>query len=100
MTTVDLIVKAIEEHKSIDFSYHGYERIVSPYACGLNNNNEIKLLAMQTGGSSTSGVVHKLRFFTVPDMLAPAESAEPYEETTAEAIEPAFKEFMKFYAKC
>ncbi len=99
MTTVDLIVKAIEEHKSIDFSYHGYERIVSPYACGLNNNNEIKLLAMQTGGGSTSGVVHKLRFFTVADLLAPAESAEPYEAATEE-IEPALKEFMKFYAKC
>lgn len=99
MTTVDLIVKAIEEHKSIDFGYHGYERIVSPYACGLNNNNEIKLLAMQTGGGSTSGVVHKLRFFTVADMLAPAESAEPY-EAAAEEIEPALKEFMKFYAKC
>ncbi|EJX05084.1 hypothetical protein EVA_06806, partial [gut metagenome] len=35
MTTVDQIVSAITEKKSLAFAYHGFDRVVSPYACGL-----------------------------------------------------------------
>ena len=98
MSTVDILVKAIEEKKSVDFGYHGFERVVSPYAVGLNNANEIKLLALQTEGGSNSGVTRKLRFYTVNELLAPTMCDAPYEAPTAE-VEPALKEFMKFYAK-
>lgn len=99
MTTVDLLVEAIEGKKSISFAYHGFDRVVSPYACGLNNANELKLLAMQTDGGSTSGVAHKLRFFTVTDILAPEMCAAPYEAASGSSFEAALKEFMKLYAK-
>lgn len=100
MTTVDTIVKAIEARRSLDFAYHGFKRVVSPYACGLNGSNELKMLAMQTDGGSTSGVTHKLRFFSVADIQAPVEADAAYEPADAAAIEPSLKEFMKFYAKC
>lgn len=35
MTTVDIIIEAIEKGQSISFGYHGFERTVSPYLCGL-----------------------------------------------------------------
>lgn len=99
MTTVDLLVEAIEGKKSISFAYHGFDRVVSPYACGLNNANELKLLAMQTDGGSTSGITHKLRFYTITDIQAPELSAAAYEAPCESAVEPALKEFMKLYAK-
>ncbi len=99
MTTIDLIEQAIKERKSLSFGYHGFERTVSPYACGVNNANEIKMLAMQTGGGSTSGVTRKLRFYAVSDMLAPSLDEALFEKPSDPSIEANMKEFMKFYAK-
>ncbi len=78
MSTVDIIVQAIENKKSLSFSYHGFERVVSPYACGINAVNEVKLIGFQTGGGSTSGVTEKLRFFAVEDILGAEVSDAPF----------------------
>lgn len=48
MTTVDTIVEAIEGHRTLNFGYHGFDRVVSPYAIGMTTTNELKMLAYQT----------------------------------------------------
>ena len=69
MTTVDTIVEAIEGHRTLNFGYHGFDRVVSPYAIGMTTTNELKMLAYQTEGGSNSGVCPKLRYFAVSDIL-------------------------------
>ena len=44
MTTVDTIAQAIKEKKALEFAYHGFDRVVVPYACGLTPTNEIKMI--------------------------------------------------------
>ena len=50
MTTVDTIAQAIKEKKALEFAYHGFDRVVVPYACGLTPTNEIKMIGFQIGG--------------------------------------------------
>lgn len=98
MTTVDTIAQAIKEKKSLEFAYHGFDRVVSPYACGLTPTNEIKMIAFQTDGGSNSGVTEKLRFYTVADMagiaFAEAEFRAPTEEDKV-----VFCQLSKIYDK-
>ena len=47
MTTVDTIAQAIKEKKALEFAYHGFERVVVPYACGLTPTNEIKMIGFR-----------------------------------------------------
>ena len=98
MSTVDQIVKAIEEKHSLAFGYHGNDRVVSPYAYGLNGANEVTLMAYQTEGGSTSGVTRKLRYFTVADMLGTTPSEAPWEVPTDEA-EAGCSKFLQIYAR-
>ncbi len=98
MTTVDIIIEAIEKGQSISFGYHGFERTVSPYLCGLTPKNEIKMIGWQTDGGSNSGVVFKLRYFTVADILGPTLSDAPYTEPTPEHKE-LYSQFTKIYAQ-
>lgn len=98
MSTVDLIAKAIEEKKSLAFGYHGNDRVVSPYAYGLNGANEVTMMAYQTEGGSTSGVTRKLRYFTVADMLGTAVSESPWEAPAPET-EAGFSKFLQIYAR-
>lgn len=98
MSIVDVIVKAIENKKSLSFAYHGHERVVSPFAVGVNGVNEVKLIAFQTGGGSTSGVTEKLRFFTVEDIVGPELCDAPYKEPCLPCQE-SFKELVTIYAK-
>lgn len=53
MTTVDTIAQAIKEKKTLEFAYHGFDRVVVPYACGLTPTNEIKMIGFQIGGGRT-----------------------------------------------
>ncbi|MDY3114664.1 MAG: hypothetical protein SOR95_01600 [Sutterella sp.] len=97
MTTVDTIVEAIEKGQSLTFGYHGFDRTVSPYLCGLTLNNEVKMLAWQTDGGSNSGVTLKLRYFTVADMIGPEAVDAPYVEPTDEH-KAQYSQFSKVYA--
>lgn len=98
MSTVDLIVTAIEKHQTLAFSYHGFERVVSPYAVGMSTTNELKMLAYQTDGSSTSGVVPKLRYFSVEDMQG-TEVSDAFYEPAQEELSPHYAQFTKLYQK-
>ena len=62
MTTVDTVAQAIKEKKALEFAYHGFDRVVVPYACGLTPTNEIKMIGFQIGGGSNSGVTEKTPF--------------------------------------
>lgn len=98
MTTVDRIVTAIAEKKSLAFAYHGFDRVVSPYACGLSPTNEIKLIAFQTAGGSNSGVTEKLRFYTVADIAGIAESEQVYREVT-DSDKETFVQLVNVYER-
>lgn len=98
MSTVDQIAQAIEEKRSLAFGYHGNDRVVSPYAYGLNGANELTLMAYQTEGGSTSGVTRKLRYFTVADMLGTTFSESPWEEPAPETND-GFAKFLQIYAR-
>lgn len=98
MTTVDRIVSAIKEKKSLAFAYHGFDRVVSPYACGLTPTNEIKMIAFQTDGGSTSGVTEKLRFYTVADIAGIAFSEAAYREAT-EVDKEMFVQLVNIYER-
>lgn len=98
MTTVDTLMQAIEGQKSVAFGYHGYERVVSPYACGLNTSNELKLIALQTDGGSTSGITRKVRWFTIADILGLEVCEAPYEAPGEEAL-ATVAQLMKRYEK-
>ena len=92
MTTVDTIAQAIKEKKALEFAYHGFDRVVVPYACGLTPTNEIKMI----GGGSNSGVTEKLRFYTAADMAGVAFSDAAYREATEED-KAVFAQLSKIY---
>lgn len=96
MTTVDTIAQAIKEKKTLEFAYHGFDRVVVPYACGLTPTNEIKMIGFQIGGGSNSGVTEKLRFYTAADMAGVAFSDAAYREATEED-KAVFAQFSKIY---
>ena len=91
MTTVDTIAQAIKE-----FAYHGFDRVVVPYACGLTPTNEIKMIGFQIGGGSNSGVTEKLRFYTAADIAGVAFSDAAYREATEED-KAVFAQLSKIY---
>ena len=83
MTTVDTIAEAIKEKKSIAFAYHGFDRVVSPYACGITPTNEIKMIGFQIGGGSNAGVTvvdDPFRPVTEEDKAVFAQLSKIYEE--------------------
>lgn len=98
MTTVDTIVEAIQGHRTLNFGYHGFDRVVSPYAIGMTTTNELKMLAYQTEGGSNSGVCPKLRYFAVSDILGLEVGTAFYVPADAEATSQ-YASFTKLYAK-
>ena len=92
MTTVDTIAQAIKEKKALEFAYHGFERVVVPYACGLTPTNEIKMIGFQIGGGSNSGVTEKLRFYIAGVAFSDAAYREATEEDKA-----VFAQLSKIY---
>ena len=90
MTTVDTIAQAIKEKKALEFAYHGFDRVVVPYACGLTPTNEIKMIGFQIGGTE------KLRFYTAADIAGVAFSDAAYREATEED-KAVFAQLSKIY---
>ena len=96
MTTVDTIAEAIKEKKSLAFAYHGFDRVVSPYACGLTPTNEIKMIGFQIGGGSNSGVTEKLRFYSTAYSAGVTIVDDPFRPATEED-KAVFAQLAKIY---
>lgn len=49
------IVEAINQTRSLELRYHGYSRMVEPYAYGRDKDGDEILRCYQTAGGSVSG---------------------------------------------
>jgi WYL domain len=63
LATGERLVRAILEHRAVEFVYQGYRRTVEPYLLGLHEAGEPILLGYQTGGGSQSGDIPGWRAF-------------------------------------
>jgi hypothetical protein len=63
LTTGERLVRAILDHRVIEFGYQGYRRTVEPYLLGIHEAGEPILLGYQTAGGSQSGEVPGWRAF-------------------------------------
>ena len=64
LTSGERLVRAILDHRVVEFIYQGYRRTVEPYLLGLHEAGEPILLGYQTAGGSQSGEVPGWRTFT------------------------------------
>jgi hypothetical protein len=63
LVTGERLVRAILEHRAVEFVYEGYRRTVEPYLLGLHEAGEPILLGYQTAGGSQSGDIPGWRAF-------------------------------------
>ena len=63
LTNGERLVRAILDHRVVEFAYNGYRRTVEPYLLGLHEAGEPILLGYQTAGSSQSGEIPGWRTF-------------------------------------
>jgi hypothetical protein len=63
LTTGERLVRAILDHRVIEFAYQGYRRTVEPYLLGIHEAGEPILLGYQTAGASQSGEIPGWRTF-------------------------------------
>jgi hypothetical protein len=63
LTTGERLVRAILDHRVVEFVYQGYRRTVEPYLLGLHEAGEPILLGYQTAGASQSGEIPGWRSF-------------------------------------
>jgi hypothetical protein len=63
LTTGERLVRAILDHRVVEFVYQGYRRTVEPYLLGLHEAGEPILLGYQTAGASQSGEIPGWRTF-------------------------------------
>jgi hypothetical protein len=63
LTTGERLVRAILDHRVIEFAYQGYRRTVEPYLLGIHEAGEPILLGYQTAGASQSGDIPGWRTF-------------------------------------
>ena len=63
LATGEQLVRAILDHRIIEFVYEGYRRTVEPYLLGLHEAGEPILLGYQTAGQSQSGEIPGWRTF-------------------------------------
>ena len=72
-----IICEAIKNRNILEFNYHGYSRVVEPYAYGLNKKLNEVLRCYQIGGLSHSRIIpcwqllkaDEIEFLTVTDRL-------------------------------
>jgi hypothetical protein len=62
------LVRAILNHRVVEFGYEGFRRTVEPYLLGLHEAGEPILLGYQTAGGSHSGEVPGWRAFITTAM--------------------------------
>lgn len=63
LTNGERLVRAILDHRVVEFGYQGYHRTVEPYLLGLHEAGEPLLVGYQTGGTSRSGDIPGWRAF-------------------------------------
>jgi hypothetical protein len=63
LTNGERLVRAILDHRVVEFVYQGYHRTVEPYLLGLHEAGELLLLGYQTAGPSHSGEIPGWRTF-------------------------------------
>jgi hypothetical protein len=63
LTNGERLVRAILDHRVVEFIYEGYRRTVEPYLLGLHEAGEPLLLGYQTAGGSQSGEIPGWRTF-------------------------------------
>ena len=63
LTTGERLVRAILDHRVVEFVYQGYRRTVEPYLLGLHEAGEPIMLGYQTAGASQSGEIPGWRAF-------------------------------------
>ena len=63
-----VICNAIRDRKILEFYYHGYHRVVEPYAYGLNKKLEEVLRCYQIGGISGSRIIPCWQFLKVDEI--------------------------------
>jgi WYL domain len=70
LTNGERLVRAILEHRVVEFAYQGYRRTVEPYLLGLHEAGEPILLGYQTAGGSQSGEIPGWRTFITTNIDA------------------------------
>jgi hypothetical protein len=63
LTNGERLIRAILDHRVVEFGYQGYRRTVEPYLLGLHEAGEPLLLGRQTAGASQSGEIPGWRTF-------------------------------------
>jgi hypothetical protein len=63
LTTGERLVRAILDHRVVEFGYDGFRRTVEPYLLGIHEAGEPILLGYQTAGFSHSGEIPGWRTF-------------------------------------
>jgi hypothetical protein len=62
-TNGERLIRAILDHRVVEFGYQGYRRTVEPYLLGLHEAGEPLLVGYQTAGGSQSGEIPGWRTF-------------------------------------
>lgn len=65
LTNSERLVRAILDHRVVEFVYHGYRRTVEPHLLGLREAGEALLLGYQIAGPSHSGEIPGWRTFVM-----------------------------------
>lgn len=63
LTTGERLVRAILDHRLVQFGYLGYRRTVEPYLLGLHEAGEPLLVGYQTAGGSRTAEIPGWRTF-------------------------------------
>jgi len=66
-----MLCEAIRRRSLVQFTYHGYARVVAPYCHGISTRNSEVLRAVQVRGGSSSGGLGLGKLWTVSEMVNP-----------------------------
>lgn len=69
-TATERLVRAVLEHRTARFTYHGLLRVVEPHLIGIHEAGEPLLVAYQTEGESASGELPGWRTFVTTQIEA------------------------------
>jgi hypothetical protein len=63
LTSGELLVRGILDHRVVEFGYLGYRRTVEPYLLGIHEAGEPIMIGYQTAGGSRTGEIPGWRTF-------------------------------------
>jgi hypothetical protein len=104
LTNGERLIRAILDHRVVEFGYQGYRRTVEPYLLGLHEAGEPLLLGRQTAGASQSGEIPGWRTFittaiddvelTDQSFSGPPSGFNPYGQSMLEIFARAEKRLL------